>query len=177
MKTLIPALDISAEHVEIVGFQGTFDRDKGIVGQISVELTGFDDGFADRLADQQPGWRALVPLPHLAASLVVKVSSGRKETLGGKRRITLSGTVETEHAQAFEANSLEGWVLAYLTRHRAEGALWTGDIALGLRRGKRQGDPTTYAVNRALKRLLAVGAVVKVCTGNPSSWCLPGAQL
>lgn len=69
--------------------------------------------------------------------------------------------------------TLEERIIAYLSRCWTEGALWTGDIAGGLRRAGTS-TPSTPDVRRTLKRLAAAGAVEQVRKGNPSSWCLPG---
>jgi hypothetical protein len=56
-------------------------------------------------------------------------------------------------------------IIAYLARHRREGAIWTGDIAYGL--GER-----TPPVRAALIRLERTRAVRRVATGTPTSWAL-----
>jgi hypothetical protein len=56
-------------------------------------------------------------------------------------------------------------IIAYLARHRREGAIWTGDIAYGL--GER-----TPPVRAALLRLERARMVRRVATGSPTSWAL-----
>jgi hypothetical protein len=54
-------------------------------------------------------------------------------------------------------------IIAYLARHRREGAIWTADIAYGI--GER-----TTPVRAALVRLERARAVRRVVTGTPTSW-------
>jgi uncharacterized membrane protein len=60
-------------------------------------------------------------------------------------------------------------IIAYLARHRREGAIWTGDIAYGL--GER-----TMPVRAALVRLERARTVRRVVTGTPTSWALTDAE-
>lgn len=59
-------------------------------------------------------------------------------------------------------------ITAFLQRYQAEGAFWTGDIALSIRQ-------PTATVRRALERLAAQGQVEKCVIGgrgHPTSWQL-----
>lgn len=54
-------------------------------------------------------------------------------------------------------------ITEYLTRHVREGALWTSDVAYGVRQ-------PTAKVRRVLFTLALQGVVERVVMGNPSSW-------
>lgn len=58
-----------------------------------------------------------------------------------------------------------------LWRFRAEGALWTSDIAHSVK------VCTTAEARRALLALEKAGRVERVATGNPTSWRLTAAAL
>lgn len=60
-------------------------------------------------------------------------------------------------------DDLKGSVLAVMRRWRREGALWTSDIAHGVRQ-------STATARRALIALEKDGTVRRVVTGNPTSW-------
>jgi hypothetical protein len=62
-------------------------------------------------------------------------------------------------------DQIEGQIVAYLTKCRIEGALWTSDIAHGVKK-------PTATVRRVLQKMESSGAVVRVVVGNPSSWKL-----
>lgn len=63
------------------------------------------------------------------------------------------------------SSELQDRVIAYLRRHHREGAMWTGDIAYGLKE-------KTPTVRAALLRLEAAHRVQRVVEGNPISWAL-----
>lgn len=60
-------------------------------------------------------------------------------------------------------DSLTQSVLAYMRRHKIEGALWTGHIADAMKR-------PTYSVRSRLWQLERKGLVRRVVVGNPTSW-------
>ncbi|WP_026871760.1 hypothetical protein [Inquilinus limosus] len=63
------------------------------------------------------------------------------------------------------SSELQDRILAYLRRHHREGAMWTADIAYGVKE-------KTPKVRAALLRLEAAKAVRRVVEGNPISWAL-----
>jgi len=56
-------------------------------------------------------------------------------------------------------------IIAYLARHRREGAIWTADIAYGI--GER-----TVKVRATLMQLERARSVRRVVIGTPTSWAL-----
>ncbi len=54
-------------------------------------------------------------------------------------------------------------ITRYLRLCRREGALWTSDIAHGIKKG-------TLGTRRILERMEKAGTVCRVVTGNPISW-------
>lgn len=58
---------------------------------------------------------------------------------------------------------IEGRISSFLLRHRKEGALWTSDIAIGLR------EPTPF-IRKILKQMEKSGTVRRVVIGSPTSW-------
>lgn len=72
-------------------------------------------------------------------------------------------------------NVLRARIAAYLRLCRAEGALYTADIAWGARDKRTFAQPTTAAVNRELRRMEKEGLVIRVLQGGqgrPASWRL-----
>jgi len=67
------------------------------------------------------------------------------------------------------SSELQDRILAYLKRHQREGAMWTADIAYGLKE-------KTPKVRAALLRLEAAKAVQRVVEGNPISWAVTSPE-
>lgn len=72
-----------------------------------------------------------------------------------------------------ESATLRNRIVAYLRLCEREGALYTSDIAWGVR--DRYGTANTPAANRELRRMERDGTVERVClggNGHPTSWRL-----
>lgn len=79
--------------------------------------------------------------------------------MGGAGGFGEEGTREVSD----EAECLPDRIIAFLSRHKKEGAIWTSDIAAAVRQ-------PTAKVRRALFTLALQGVVERVVMGNPSSW-------